>query len=137
MLAARRQGVIFSKDQGKSWDPLGIPSRIKDIRRIAFSSQGELWIAAGDGIYFSRDQGKSWFWLEKVPIRDVGDISFDSKSGRMLATSRSSKTLYSIDPVNLTFSSSPTGFRLFLARTAGGVRFAASLQDGVLVEPQK
>ena len=137
MLAARRQGVVYSKDQGKNWDPLGIPSRIKDIRSIAFSKGGELWIGAGDGVYFSRDKGVTWFWLERVPARDVGDLYFDDKTGRMLVTSRSSPVLYSIDPATQTFTGATTGFRLFMARTAAGVRFAASLQDGVLMEPQK
>lgn len=137
MLAARRQGVVYSKDQGKSWDPLGIPSRIKDIRKIAFSKSGELWIGAGDGVYFSRDKGVTWFWLERVPARDVGDLYFDERSGRMLVTSRSSQVLYSVDPATQTFTGTTTGFRLYMARTAEGVRFAASLEDGVLMEPQK
>jgi ligand-binding sensor domain-containing protein len=135
MLAARRAGLVFSKDQGRSWDPMGIPSRIKDVRKIAFSKDGELWIGAGDGVYFSRDKGASWFWLEKIPVRDVGDLALDTKTGRMLATSRSSQTLFSIDPKTLQYTTSSTGFRLFLARSAGGMRFAASLQDGVLAEP--
>jgi len=135
MLAARRAGLVFSKDQGKSWDPMGIPSKIKDIRKIAFSKDGELWIGAGDGIYFSRDKGANWFWLEKIPIWDVGDLAQDAKTGRMLATSRSNQTLFSIDPKTLQYTSTPTGFRLFMARSAGGMRFAASLQDGVLAEP--
>lgn len=136
LLAARRQGVVFSKDGGKTWNPMGLPSHIKDIRRIAVSKDGELWVGAGDGVYFSRDRGTNWFWLEKVPVRDVGDLAFDAATGRMLATSRSSQVLYSIDPVSLTFTGTSTGFRLFLARSAGGVRFAASLQDGVLMEPR-
>jgi photosystem II stability/assembly factor-like uncharacterized protein len=135
MLAARRQGVIFSRNQGKDWDPLGIPSRIKDIRKIAFSSDGELWIAAEDGIYFSRDKGLSWFWLEKIPLRDVRDLYLDARTGHMLASSRNSPVLYSIDPKTLSFSGTPTGYRLFLARTGEGVRYAVSLQDGVLIEP--
>jgi len=135
ILAARRQGVVFSKDGGKSWTPMGIPSHIKDVRRIAFSKDGELWVGAGDGIYFSRDRGTTWYWLEKVPVRDVGDLAFDTTTGKMLATSRSSEVLYSIDPKSLTFTGTSTGFRLFLARSAGGLRFAASLQDGVLMGP--
>jgi photosystem II stability/assembly factor-like uncharacterized protein len=135
MLAARREGVAYSRDQGKTWDPMRIPSRLKDIRRVAFSKDGELWIGAGDGVYFSRDKGETWFWLEKVPVRDIGDLSFDEQTGRMLASSRSSQVLYSVDPATLTFTGTSTGFRLFLARSAGGVRFAASLQDGVLAEP--
>ncbi|WP_263355349.1 WD40/YVTN/BNR-like repeat-containing protein [Acidicapsa acidisoli] len=135
MLAARRAGLVFSKDQGKNWDPMGIPSKIKDIRKIAFSKDGELWIGAGDGIYFSRDKGANWFWLEKIPIRDVGDLAQDAKTGRMLATSRSNQMLFSIDPKTLQYTATQTGFRLFLARSADGMRFAASLQDGVIAEP--
>jgi hypothetical protein len=53
----------------------------------------------------------------------------------MLVSSRSSEVLYSVDPASLTYTGTSTGFKLFLARSAGGVRFAASLQDGVLMEP--
>jgi ligand-binding sensor domain-containing protein len=138
LLAARREGAVYSKDGGVSWDPVGLPSRVKDIRKVAFSKDGGLWVGAGDGVYFSRDfssdGGKNWFWLEKVPVRDVGDLSFDEQTGRMLVSSRSSQVLYSVDPATLQFFGTGTGFRLFLARSAGGVRFATSLQDGVLIE---
>ena len=140
ILVARRTGVAFSKDGGLTWDTVGLPSRIKDIRTVAFSQKGELWVGAGDGIYFSRDfsenGGKSWFWLEKVPVRDVGDLAFDSATGHMLVTSRTSPTLYAIDPVTLAHVDMQTGYRLFMARVAGASRFAASLQDGVLTDPQ-
>lgn len=140
ILVARRTGAAFSRDGGLSWDPVGLPSRIKDIRTVAFSKLGELWVGAGDGVYFSRDfsenGGKSWFWLEKVPVRDVGDLAFDPATGHMLVTSRSSPTLYAIDPVTLAHVAVPTGYRLFMARVAGGARYAASLQDGVLTDPQ-
>ena len=135
MLAARREGVVFSTDSGVTWTPMRLPSKVKDIRKVAFSREGELWVGAGDGVYFSRDKGETWFWLEKIPVRDVGDLAFDPKTGRMLVSSRSSQVLYSIDPATLTFTGTTTGFKLFLARSAGGMRFAASLQDGVLMEP--
>ncbi len=135
MLAARREGVVFSTDSGATWNPMRLPSKVKDIRKVAFSKEGELWVGAGDGVYFSRDKGETWFWLEKVPVRDVGDLAFDPKTGRMLVSSRSSQVLYSVDPASLTYTGTTTGFKLFMARSAGGVRFAASLQDGVLMEP--
>ena len=139
LLAARREGAVMTKDGGKTWNPVRVPSKVKDIRRIAFSKKGELWVGAADGVYFSRDfstnGGDSWFWLEKVPVRDVGDLAFDEQTGTMLVSSRSSQVLYAVDPATLSFTGVGTGFRLFLARSAGGVRFATSLQDGVLVEP--
>jgi photosystem II stability/assembly factor-like uncharacterized protein len=141
ILAARREGAVYSKDGGATWDAVRLPSKVKDIRKIAFSKEGELWVGAGDGVYFSRDfsknGGNTWFWLEKVPVRDIGDLAFDQKTGRMLVSSRSSQVLYSVDPASLTFTGTSTGFRIFLAREAGGVRFAASLQDGVLTEAQQ
>ena len=135
ILAGRREGVVFSKDNGRSWNQLHLPARTKDIRKIAVSKAGELWVGAADGVYFSRDKGQSWFWLEKVPVRDINDLSFDEQTGHMLVSSRSSQVVYSIDPESLSFSGIATGFRIFLARSAGGLRFAASLQDGVLAEP--
>ena len=85
ILAARRTGAVFSKDGGVSWTPVPLPSRVKDIRKVDFSKNGELWVGAGDGVYFSRDfiknGGQSWFWLEKVPARDVGDLTFDEILG--------------------------------------------------------
>ncbi len=134
LLAARRSGVVYSKDGGKNWDPMRIPSRVKDIRRVAFSKSGELWVAAGDGIYVSRDKGESWFWLEKVSLRDVSDLSWDAQTGRMLASSHTDPRVFSIDPKDFSYTFVDTGFRVFLARAAGGTRFAASLQDGVLAE---
>ncbi len=135
ILAARREGVVFSRDKGQTWAPMRIPSRLKDIRRVAFSKQGDLWVGAGDGVYLSRDKGETWFWLEKVPVRDVDDLAYDADADRMLVTSRSNQVLYSIDPATFAFSQARTGYRLFLARSAGGIRLAASLQDGVLMEP--
>jgi len=35
----------------------------------------------------------------------------------------------------LTYTATSTGFRLFMARSSAGIRFAASLQDGVLIDP--
>jgi len=134
LLAARREGVVFSKDGGKTWEPLRMPSRVKDIHRLVFSPDGVLWVGAGDGVYLSRDKGNTWFWLEKVPVRDIDDMSFDAKSGRMLASSRSSQVIYSIDPASFTFTASTTGFRVFLVRSAGGLRIAATVQNGIVAE---
>jgi ligand-binding sensor domain-containing protein len=112
-----------------------LPQRIKDIHALAYSPDGTLWIGSGDGVYFSHDGGNNWFWLEKVPVRDVDDLSYDPGSGRMMATSRMSQVLYAVDPASLAFTGTWTGFRIFRARPAGKTRIAASIQDGVVVDP--
>jgi len=134
MLAARREGVIVSSDKGRNWAPMRLPLRIKDIHALAWSPEGTLWIGSGDGVYFSHDQGNSWFWLEKVPVRDLDDMSWDPHGARMMATSRTSQVLYAIDPASLSFTGTWAGFRIFLARSWANTRIVASLQDGVVVE---
>jgi photosystem II stability/assembly factor-like uncharacterized protein len=136
MVAARSDGVVLSRDAGASWMPMQIPSMLTRIHRVAFSSDGTLWLGAREGVYFTRDQGKNWMWLERLPFRDVDDLFFDAGRGEVLASSRGSDWIYAIDPRTLTWKWWQTGYRLELVRAAGKRMVAASLYDGVLVEPQ-
>jgi photosystem II stability/assembly factor-like uncharacterized protein len=136
MVAARPDGVVLSRDAGASWMPMQIPSMLTRIHRVAFSSDGTLWLGAREGVYFTRDQGKTWMWLERLPFRDVDDLFFDAGLGEVLVSSRGSDWIYAIDPKTLTWKWWQTGYRLELVRAAGKRMVAASLYDGVLVEPQ-
>jgi hypothetical protein len=55
---------------------------------------------------------------------------------RVLASSRTSDQVYAIDPKTLGWKLWQTGYRLALVRAAADRVVAASLYDGVLVEPQ-
>ncbi len=55
---------------------------------------------------------------------------------RLLASSRSSDLVYAIDPKTLTWKWRVIdGYRILLIRAAGDRLLAASLYDGVVVEP--
>ncbi|HME56714.1 MAG TPA: hypothetical protein VKF63_00130, partial [Terracidiphilus sp.] len=101
----------------------------------AFSTDGVLWLGTREGVYFTRDNGKNWLWLERLPFRDVSDVYFDAQLGKVLVSSRNSDFVYSIDPEKLDWKWTRTGWKIFLIRAAGGRLLAASLYDGVLVEP--
>ncbi len=113
-----------------------IPTMLTRIHRVAFSADGTLWLGAREGVYFTRDKGKSWLWIERLPFRDVDDLYFDASQGKVLASSRTSDQIYSIDPKSLAWTWRQTGYRIGLIRAAGDRMLAASLYDGVLVEPQ-
>ncbi len=132
MVAARRNGAIYSRDQGLTWDAMPLPSRIKNIHAILFTPQGDLWVGAGDGIYVSRDKGKGWFWLDKVPVLYLDDLSLDATSGRVLAGSRRDQRVFLIDPQTFGYTTMQTGFPLYRVRSAHGQLLAATLQDGVI-----
>ena len=136
LAAASANGVILSADAGLTWLPMRIPAMLTRIHSIAFSADGTLWLGAREGVYFSPDKGKKWMWIERLPFRDVDDLSYDARLGTVLASSRSSDQIYAIDPKTLGWKWRQTGYRVALVRAAGERLLAASVYDGVLVEPK-
>ena len=135
MAAARPNGVVLSQDGGQTWWPMGIPTVLTRIHRIAFSPDGTLWLGAREGVYFTRDKGKTWMWVHRLPLANVDDLYYDAQMKKVLVTSRQSDFVFAIDPGTLAWKWWQTGYRLSAVRSAGGRVLAASLYDGVLVEP--
>ena len=136
MAAARSDGVVVSYDAGATWMPMQIPSMLTRIHRVAFSEDGTLWLGAREGVYFTQNKGKSWLWIERLPFRDVDDLTYDARLKRVIVSSRSSDQIYAIDPKTMTWKWWQTGYRIGLVRAAGDRMVAASLYDGVVVEPK-
>ena len=136
LVAARRDGVVLSTDAGQSWMPIGIPAMLTRIHCVAFSADGTLWVGAREGVYFSRDLGKTWLWVHRLPLNDVDDLTYDGHLGKILVSSRLSSQVFAINPKSLEWKFYETGYRINLVRAAGGRLLAASMFDGVVVEPQ-
>jgi photosystem II stability/assembly factor-like uncharacterized protein len=135
MVAARVDGVVLSKDSGQSWWPLGLPTMLTGIHRVAFSPDGTLWLGAREGVYFTHDLGKTWLWIERLPFRDVDDLSYDPVLKKMLVSSRASDQVFAIDPKTMTWQYWQAGYQIALIRNAGERLIAASLDDGVILGP--
>ncbi len=135
MAAARANGVVLSNDAGQTWWPMGIPTAVTRIHRIAFSSDGTLWLGSREGVYFSQDKGKTWMWVHRLPLVDVSDLYYDPQQNTVLVSSRASDIIYAIDAKTLDWKWHQTGYHLLLVRAAGDRLLAASLDDGVLVQP--
>ena len=136
MAAARLDGVVLSDDSGSTWKPVGIPTMLTRIRCVAYSSDGTLWLGAREGVYFTHDKGKTWLWVDHLPFTDVDDLYYDAAMDKVLVSSRTSDQIFAINPKSFTWKWWQTGYQIGLVRTAGGRVVAASLYDGVLVEPQ-
>lgn len=135
MAAARADGVVLSEDGGETWWPMGIPLVLTRIHRVAFSRDGTLWLGAREGVYFTRNLGKTWMWVHRLPLANVDDLYYDAQMNKVLVTSRQSDFVFAIDPATLDWKWWQTGYRLAAVRSAGGRVLAASLDNGVLVEP--
>jgi photosystem II stability/assembly factor-like uncharacterized protein len=135
MAAARRDGVAVSTDGGKDWTWCTLPAGISRIDRVAFSADGTIWLGGREGVTLSRNQGKTWIWIERLPFRDVNDVYFDAAQNKILVASQNSDFVYAIDPAGLNWKWTRAGWKIHLIRAAGERLLAASLYDGVLVEP--
>ncbi len=135
IVAARATGVAISTDGGETWRPMGVPTMLTQIHRAVFSPDGTLWLAAREGVYYTYDLGRTWLWFERLPFRDVDDLSYDPALKKMLASSETSDQVYAIDAKTMTWSWWRTGFQITLIRAAGNHLVAASLNDGVLTGP--
>jgi hypothetical protein len=136
MVAARDDSVVLSNDAGQSWFPMGMPTMLTHIHRVAFSPDGTLWLGAREGVYFTRNLGKTWMYIIRLPLRDIDDLSYDPASKRVLVSSRTTDEVYAIDPKTMTWVWWQTGYQISLIRVAGDRLVAASLDDGVLLGPK-
>jgi len=136
LAAARQGGVVLSTDAGQSWMPITIPAMLTRTHCIAFSADGTLWLGAREGVYFTHDQGKTWLWVHRFPLNDVDDLFYDVHLDRILVSSRLSDQIYVLNPKSLSWKWVQTGYRINRVRAAGDRLLAASLYDGVLIEPQ-
>ena len=65
----------------------------------------------------------------------MDDLSYDASLGKVLASSQSSDQIYAIDPKTSGWKWWQTGYRIGMVRVAGKRMVAASLYDGVVLEP--
>ena len=136
MVAARPTSLVLSNDAGQTWWPMGIPTALTRIHRVAFSNDGTLWVGAREGVYFTHDKGNSWMWVHRLPLSAVEDLYYDAHQDRILVCPQDSDFVYSIDPKSLDWKWLQAGFPLVLVRPAGDRLIAASLDDGVVAQPQ-
>lgn len=136
LIAVRHDGVVLSADAGQTWMPIGIPAMLTRIHCAAFSADGTLWLGAREGVYFTRNLGKTWMWINRFPLNNVDGLFYDAGLGKLLVSSQSSDQVYAINPKSLAWEFAETGYRINLVRAAGGRLLAASLFDGVLLQPR-
>lgn len=75
-------------------------------------------------------------WVNHFPMNDVDDLFYDSRLNRILVSSRLSDQVFAIDVKTIEWKFAQAGYRINRVRAVGDKLLAASLFDGVLIEPQ-
>ena len=134
--AASLNMLEVSADRGVTWQTVALPAKVTQVSALSVDGQGGIWIADRDGIYFSAAKGANWQTLTNLYVRNVNSLYYDEKADRMLVTTNGPRTdAFSVEIRSKRVSSWDTGWNLRFMRPVGGHLVAATLFDGIVVQP--
>lgn len=135
--AASLNELAVSSDGGRTWHAATLPRQQMQISALAVDGRGAIWVGDRDGVYFSLDKGATWQPLNDPYMRKVNSIYYDAGADRMLITTGEPGTrLFSVGVQTGHISEIDTGWNLRFARPVGNYLVAATLFDGIVVQPR-
>jgi photosystem II stability/assembly factor-like uncharacterized protein len=137
IVAADLKTVMLSTDSAKTWTAITLPSSLTQIAAVAVDGSGEIWTGGREGLFVSVDKGATWETLKNLYIRDVNSIFHDESTERMLITTGGKSTMaFSVHVPDRAVKFWDTGWNLRFMRPVGDHMVAATLFDGIVVQPQ-
>lgn len=135
VFAARRQDLTLSEDNGRTWQPVGLPKQLSDVRALTTSPNGTLWVGGLQGVFYSDDKAQSWRQIERMPIAGINSLRYDAELGRVIVTSRSATLVLGVNVDDKSWKWWDTGWTVHSVQSLGGRLIGASLYDGVVMQP--
>ncbi|HEY0163274.1 MAG TPA: hypothetical protein VGB69_11390 [Edaphobacter sp.] len=144
-IASSRSAVVatslttatISINNGRTWSSLTIPSELTQITSVAVDDLGGIWIGGQEGVFVSENKGVSWHAVPGLTVRGINSLFYDEKGERVLITANSPTTIaYSVHLPDRKVSYWNTGWNLRLVRPVGNHLVAATMFDGVVIQPE-
>jgi photosystem II stability/assembly factor-like uncharacterized protein len=135
VFAARRNDLRISEDSGVTWKPIDLPAKLSSVRALTTAPNGTLWLGGREGAFYSNDHGQTWQALSTLPLTNIGNVDWDDALHRIVITSTDSTLVFAIDSSDKTWKWWDAGWRVRMVHTMGGRLVAASLYDGVVIQP--
>jgi hypothetical protein len=137
VVAASLHSLSFSADSGRTWAPMLLPEGLTQVGAAAVDPSGAIWVGGREGIFVSHDGGNTWNTPKNLYVNTVNNIFFDEASSRMLVTTGGySNIIFLVQLPDLKVSFLDTGWNLRFARPVGDHFIAATLYDGVVIQPR-
>ncbi len=136
MLAAGLKRMSISTNEGIRWTPVGLPGSLSQISAVAIDGDRNLWVGGREGVFYSPDNGVTWRPIHNLEVPQVDAIYFDRSNNRILLTTANSTMVFAVQLPNHTVRYWETGWRLRFARPMGTHLLAATLYDGVVIQPK-
>ena len=135
VLATRRTGVAVSPDGGKTWQPVALPAKLTSVRTSTMAPGGSMWIGGREGVFYSTDNGANWTFMSTLPFSDISGIEYENDLKRIVITSWSSTWVMAVNEADKSWKWWDAGWHVRGVRSNSGRLLAASLYNGVVVQP--
>ncbi|HEY4379681.1 MAG TPA: hypothetical protein VGN01_05005 [Acidobacteriaceae bacterium] len=137
VVAANLGTVEMSIDGGDTWKPVAVPPKVTQVLALCVDAHGGVWVGDRDGVYFSADKGANWQTLTNLYVRNVNSLYYDEAADRVLVTTNEpATTAFAVQTVSKQVSSWDTKWNLRFMRPVGDHLVAATLFDGIVVQPR-
>ncbi|MBS1814100.1 MAG: hypothetical protein JSS87_04425 [Acidobacteria bacterium] len=136
VLVGGLRSISLSKDAGKTWKEVVLPSELTLLSALSMDDNGNLWAGGREGLVYSTDDGASWQKIPNLFISAVNSIHLDRAKHRMLVTVSRPTLAYAIALPDHKVTYMETGWNLRFLRPVGDYLLGATLYDGVVLQPQ-
>jgi ligand-binding sensor domain-containing protein len=136
VLATHRTGIAISQDGGKTWQSQPLPGKLTAIRTSTIAPGGSMWLGGREGVFYSTDNGANWQFMSSLPISDINGIEYEGDLKRIVITSWSSTWVMAVNESDKSWKWWDAGWHVRGVRSNGGRLLAASLYNGVVLQPQ-
>ncbi len=137
VLATQRTGIAISQDGGKTWQGAPLPDKLTTVRTSTVAPGGSMWIGGREGVYSSTDKGANWTFMSTLPFSDISGIEYERGLERIVITSWSSTWVMAVNESDRSWKWWDAGWHVRGVRSSGGRLVAASLYNGVVVQPSQ
>ena len=136
VIAGERNSLMLSEDNGQNWKPIPVPPSLSGIGALALSADGALWAGGREGVFYSKDAGTNWEQIKNLPLGEIGGLDYDPALKRVLVSSRTSTVIFGVDAEGSPWKYWQAGWKVHQVVQQGNRLVAASLFDGVVMEPE-
>ena len=135
LLAASLKEMQVSANGGQTWKPVALPQPFTQISTLAVDNEKTIWVGGREGLFRSSDLGESWQPTTGLLLNDVDSIYFDAAANRLLVTTAQSNFVFAVHLPDYKVNYWNSGWKLRFARPVGDHLIAATLFDGIVVQP--
>ena len=138
IVAATRTNVLYSSNNGATWQQAPLSSYITAIHGVTLTPEGEILVASREGAFRSTDSGATWeHVVNGIPDKNISSITYDQSKKRLLATSIATGVIFESKDGGRSWHRGPdSGYPLRRVSVVRGRFVGATPFDGLIVQPE-